>query len=56
MAEIIAAFVIIGSVVFLAGRSLYRNMAGKADACACGTKVCSSSGCCNQIMEKIHEK
>ena len=56
MAETIVVFVIIGGVVFFAGRSLYRNMAGKETSCACGVNACSPSGCCNQIMEKMNEE
>ncbi|MEJ2245331.1 MAG: hypothetical protein P8Y80_04450 [Acidobacteriota bacterium] len=56
MAETIAAFVIIGRVIFLHGRSFYRNMTGKEGYCAYGVKACSSSGCCNQIMEKMYEE
>jgi len=37
---------ILGTVVFLGARSVYRIFSGRTDGCACGTKSCPSSGTC----------
>jgi hypothetical protein len=44
MVASIALSVIIGSAVFLAGRSLFRNMSGKVDSRGCGMEGCYLSG------------
>ena len=47
MVETVVVYVIVGCVVILAGRSIYRTITGRNGACGCGGgKSCSPSGCC----------
>ncbi|MDR0842964.1 MAG: hypothetical protein LBP68_06065 [Acidobacteriota bacterium] len=48
MVETIAVCVIVSGVAVLAGRSIYKTLTGKNDACACGGKSCCQSGGCHQ--------
>ncbi|MDR1726932.1 MAG: FeoB-associated Cys-rich membrane protein [Acidobacteriota bacterium] len=46
MFETIVVCAIVGIVAVLAGRSLYKTLTGKNDACCCGGEsCCSPDGC-----------
>lgn len=47
MMENVIVGVIVGVVLILAGRSLYRTLTGRHDGCGCGTKSCPASEHCN---------
>ena len=56
MIENVVVGVIVGVVLILAGRSLYRTLTGKSDGCACGTKSCPASEHCHSSSAKKEGK
>ncbi|OGV70593.1 MAG: hypothetical protein A3K19_06550 [Lentisphaerae bacterium RIFOXYB12_FULL_65_16] len=58
MAETIVVIAIVGVVLLLAARSLYRTLTGKNDGCGCGKGACSASGHCQspQAATKTREE
>ncbi len=59
MIENVVVVIIVGAVVLLAGRSVYRTVSGKSGGCGCGNIECgmtdscadSSHGTCGQESE-----
>ena len=50
MFENIIVCVVVGTVLFFAGRSLYHTLTGKHSGCTgCGTTECPASGQCSQL-------
>ena len=47
MMEDVIVCVVVAVVLILAGRSFYRTLTGKHDACGFGTKSCPASDRCN---------
>ncbi len=57
MTETIIVGVIVGVVLVLVGRSLYRTMTGKDSGCAgCGTKSCSEAARCPSAAKEKKEE
>lgn len=59
MAETIAVGFIVGFVMMLAIKSVYRTFQGKNNHCGCGTGTCPASASCNQrtsLSEKEDER
>ena len=46
MIENLVVFGIVGAVLLLAARSLYRTLTGKNDGCGCGKASCAAAGHC----------
>jgi hypothetical protein len=53
MIESVTVFIIVGAVLFLAIRSLYRTLTGKSDGCGCGTGPCLYEDVCNSTNKKV---
>jgi hypothetical protein len=49
----IIVYVIIGLVLILTGRSLYRILTGRSDGCRCEGGGCPFSGSCNNSLQKV---
>ncbi len=49
----IIVYVIVGVVLILTGRSLYRILTGKNNGCRCGEGGCPFSGSCDNSLQKV---
>ncbi len=52
MIEGVVVAIVVGTVVFLVGRSVYRTMSGKPDGCGCENTECGVADSCDDSLQK----